>query len=314
MAIYPFRRKVLLLKTESVYGTDPTPTAIANAIQAMNGSITLEADKAEREIDLAFFGGKPFVIVNRRATIEFEFELLGAAAPGSASPWAPMLKACGFTETLVPVGPPIEAVYTPISDSISSCAIYFWMGTQKFVILGNRGNMEVTAEVGSFLKGKATFTGIMGIPTDVSMPTATLTAFQEPVAVETESFAVTLDTFALNAKMVTFNLNNDVKLHEGSEAREVIINDRKPSGTIRCYDPGVAAKDLWTIARTNAKVALTWNVQPPSSPAGRIIQVDSPKVQLEMPKFVEIDGARGLEIPFMLLPNSGNDEVAIRCQ
>lgn len=315
MAKFPFRRKVLLLKTESVYGTDPTPTAALNAIQAMNGSITLEADKAEREIDLAFFGGKPFVLMNRRATIEFEFELLGASSPGTASPWGPMLKAAGFAETLEPVGPPIEALYNPISDAISSCSIYFWMGSNKFVITGCRGNIEFTADVQTFLKGKATFTGLMAIPTDVAIPTnAVLTAFQEPVAVETETFAVTLDGFNLDAKMVTINLNNDVKMHEGSESREVIINDRKPTGSIRCYDPTVAGKDLWTLARLGTKVALSWNVQPPSSPTGRIIIVEAPKVQLELPKFADIDGARGLEIPFTLLPNAGNDELTISCQ
>ena len=57
MAIFPFRRKVLLLKKEATYGLDSAPVAGTDAILAMNGSITLEADKAERDIDLAFFGG-----------------------------------------------------------------------------------------------------------------------------------------------------------------------------------------------------------------------------------------------------------------
>lgn len=314
MAIFPFRRKVLLLKKETVYGTDSVPVAATNAILAMNGSITLEADKAEREIDLAFFGGKPFVLVNRRATIEFEFEPLGSATPGTASPWSAALQACGFAETLDAVGPPIEALYNPISDLIPSATIYFWMGTQKFAIVGCRGNLEFTTDIQTFVKAKATFTGIMAMPVDAALPAATLTAFQNPVAVETETFELVLDGYNLNAKGVTLQLNNDVKLHEGSEAREVIINDRKPGGTIRCYDPGVAAKDLWALARAGDPVALSYTVQPAASPDGRILVVDAPKIQLELPKFTELDGARGLEIPFVALPDSGNDELTISMQ
>lgn len=314
MAIFPFRRKVVLLKKESSYGTDSVPVAATNAILAMAGSITLESDKAERDIDLAFFGGKPFVIVNRRATIEFEFEPLGAATAGTASPWSHTLQACGFAETLDAVGPPIEALYNPISDNISSCTIYFWMGTQKFAIVGCRGNIEFTTDIQTFVKGKATFTGIMAMPVDAAMPAAVLTMFQTPVAVETETFELVLDAYNLNAKGVTLQLNNDVKMHEGSEAREVIINDRKPGGTIRCYDPGVAAKDLWALARAGEPVELSYTVQPAASPTGRILVVSAPKVQLELPKFTELDGARGLEIPFVALPDAGNDELTISMQ
>jgi hypothetical protein len=314
MAIFPFRRKVLALKSEVTYGTDPVPTAAANAILAMNGSIALEADVAQREIDLAFFGGKPFVLVGRRATIEFEFELLGSATPGTASPWGPMILACGFAQTLDAVGPPIEAFYNPISDAIGSCTIYFWMGAQRFAITGCRGNFEVMGDVKSFLKGKATFTGILAVPTSVALPAATLTAYQDPIAIETETFEVTLDGFAANTVGISINLNNDVKMHEGSEAREVVINDRAPTGTIRLYDPGVNVKDFWTLAREHTKVALSWNVQPPASPDGRIVIVEAPSIQLELPKFIDIDGARGLEIPYRMLPVAGNDEVTFSLQ
>lgn len=314
MAVFPFRRKVLQLKKEASYGTDPVPVAATDTILAMNGSITLEADKAEREIDLAFFGGKPFVLVNRRVTIEFEFEPLGHATPGTASPWSATLQACGFAETLEPVGPPIEALYNPISDAIASCTIYFWMGTNKFAIVGCRGNLEFTTDIQTFMKAKATFTGLMAMPVNAALPAQTLTQFQNPVAVETETFELVLDGYNLNAKGVTLQLNNDVKLHEGSEAREVIINDRKPGGTIRCYDPGIVAKDLWALARAGDPVALSYNVQPAASPDGRIVVFEAQSIQLELPKFADLDGARGLEIPFVALPVAGNDEVTISMQ
>jgi hypothetical protein len=315
MAIFPFRHKVVLLKSESSYGTDPTPTGAANALLAIKGTIALEADKLERDIDTAYFGAKPFVLVGRRAKIEFEFEALGAATPGTASPWGALLKCCGFNETLDPTGPPAEAVYAPISDNIGSAAVYFWMGAQnKFVILGCRGNVEFMSDIKTFLKGKTSLTGIMSIPTAAAMPAVTLTGFQAPVAIETETFEVEFDSFMLNAVGVSLNMGNDVKIHEGSESREIIINDRKVSGTIKCYDPGVAGKDLWTLAKSHDTSAMTYTVQPAASPTGRIATFDLPAVQIELPKFVDIDGARGLEIAYAGIPVTGNDEVVVTFQ
>jgi hypothetical protein len=52
-----FRKKVLLAKIETTYGTDATPTGAANAMLASNISIQpMEGSDAERGHDQPFLG------------------------------------------------------------------------------------------------------------------------------------------------------------------------------------------------------------------------------------------------------------------
>ena len=58
MSIF-WRQKVLLVKTEATYGTDPTPTGAANAIQAIDMKLMpMEGRDQSRELDLPNMGAQ----------------------------------------------------------------------------------------------------------------------------------------------------------------------------------------------------------------------------------------------------------------
>lgn len=304
--ILSFKQKALLMKAEVTYGVDPVPVAGTNGILAMNGSIRLEGDKLEREIDLPWFGGSPHVLVGRRATIEFDFEVVGASSVGTAAPIGVLLKACGMAETLVAV---TSATYNPISSAIPSVTIYFWHNGQRFAITGARGDLSIQFDIKTYAKGRARFVGLFAIPTAVALPSPTLSNFQAPPAIETETFAFSLAAFAANAVSFGFAFNNELTIHEGSEDRQVVISDRKPTFTARFYDPGVGVKDYWTIAKDATQVALTASV---TGAAGKITTINCPVVQIEMPQLVDIEGATGLEVTGPLIPGSaGSDELSL---
>lgn len=101
MALF-FRKKTLLAKTESSYGVDPTPTGAANAILTKNLQIQLmQGNTVNRDVDRPTLGNDLTYHVAPYTKLSFEVELAGSGAAGTAPAYAPLLKACGFAETVI---------------------------------------------------------------------------------------------------------------------------------------------------------------------------------------------------------------------
>lgn len=95
------RKRTVLAKIESSYGVDPTPTGAANAILIKNLNVTpLNANLVSRDIIRGFLGNSQQLIAEQYNSIDFEVELCGAIVVGSAPAYGPLLKACGFAQTL----------------------------------------------------------------------------------------------------------------------------------------------------------------------------------------------------------------------
>lgn len=304
-----FKRRLFLFKRETIYGTDSAPVAGTDAVLFMDGSSDLETEPVERPVDRGFYGAYPFVNVGRKVSFSGMTDLLGAASVGTAAPASALLRACGLGETLVAS---TSATYAPISDAFSSASARFHHNNDLMSARGIRGNCEVMLDIKNFAKAKWDFMGNVpaagNVVTNVALPAGTFTPWRDPPAIELESFVATLDGFALDAVSVNLKFNNDVKVYEGSETREVVIIERKPTITIRAYNPGVAAKDYYALALAGTRVAFNTSV---NGGASRIVTLACPALQLRPPKKVDIDGATGIEIEATALPNAGNDEFSI---
>ena len=96
------RKKIILVKIESTYGIDPTPTGAANAIWAKNINITpIDADKAKRDLFTGWLGNTQELQGGFRVSMDFEVEMAGSGTAGTAPAWGPLMRACGHAETLV---------------------------------------------------------------------------------------------------------------------------------------------------------------------------------------------------------------------
>lgn len=94
------RKKTVLAKIESTYGTDPTPVA-ANAILVKNFNISpLDSELIGRDLYRSYLGNSQQLIVDSKVSLDFEVELAGSGTRGVAPGWGPLLKACAFAETL----------------------------------------------------------------------------------------------------------------------------------------------------------------------------------------------------------------------
>ena len=315
MALRQSTDRVCLFDLETTYGVAATMTA-ADAILMMESDIQPMADKLERVVDRPFFGGDPFVLVNKRVQLTGTIDVIGSATPGISAPLAKVYKACQHAETLIAaaVGPPIvpaAAMYNPISRSISSATIdFYWCGI-KFRMLGARGSMDFDYSIKQYGKATVTLTGLLVLPTDGEPPGGIdWSAFQTPAAIESGVWTVTVDGVNVCAQQLTMAQNATVGLIECSEAREVMVTARKPGGTLKVLkDADLATWNPWAIADAQAIIPLV----------STIVKADGLNVehiilaQLEYPKPTDIEGVAGFEIPFTAVPTgAGNDEYTFR--
>lgn len=96
-----FRKKLILFGLESSYNTDPTLTGSANAILTKNLAInTFQGNKAALNYDRPYLAADKQLYTGPYTTISFDVDLAGSGTAGAAPGYAPLLKACGFTETV----------------------------------------------------------------------------------------------------------------------------------------------------------------------------------------------------------------------
>jgi len=93
-------QRLCLAAIQAVAGTPTTLVAATHSQLILDGKFSFETGKLERTIDIAGHGGKPFLNVKRRAMFAGGMELRGNSTIGSAAPIGPMLRACGFSQTL----------------------------------------------------------------------------------------------------------------------------------------------------------------------------------------------------------------------
>lgn len=300
-------KKILLAEIESVYGTDPTPTGASNAMLVRNLNVTpLNSEIVQRDLIRGYFGNSDSLLAMYEVQVEFEIELQASGTAGTAPAWGPVLKACGFGET---INAGVSVVYAPISSSIASVTFYYNIDGVLHRVTGARGNVEIGMNVKQIPVLKFTFTGLYNTPTDTSAPVADFSAFKTPKIVNTANTPTfSLHSYSGYLEQMTLNMANDIQHRVLVGFEEVIISDRKPTGTFVIEAPTMTAKNFFDIAKNGTTGAMQIVH---GSGAGYIVTIDAPKVSIQNPSYSDLQGVQMLNIPFVPVPNSGNDEVTI---
>jgi hypothetical protein len=93
------RKRLILAKTESPYGTDSSPDG-SDAILVRDLSITpLQSDVVDRELIRPYLGASEQLLANTRVEVTFQVELAGSGTAGTAPAFGGVLQACGFSAT-----------------------------------------------------------------------------------------------------------------------------------------------------------------------------------------------------------------------
>ncbi|MDP1696500.1 MAG: hypothetical protein Q8L45_01725 [Xanthomonadaceae bacterium] len=305
-----FERRGVILKKEVTEGVDSVPTAAANGLLLLNGTSKIEANTVERVIDRPYFGHDPFVLTQFRGTIEGEIELIGAAAPGTASRLSTALQIAGFAEALDAVGPPAFARYNPISTGVPSGSAYFYhAGTLKKLIGGRASISGLSMKIGDYAKAKITILGnVAGDVTEVALPDIDVSGVQTPVAITAETFTLSLNGFNVDGVEFNSDLGIDVGITEHSEARLARIRDRKPTFDCSFYRPAKADLDVYALQKAHTLIPIIALVD---GGVGKLTRVTVGFGQIEKVEEVELDKDFGYKISGRCIPSAGNDEIKI---
>lgn len=302
-----WRKKALLAKIETTYGTDPTPTGAANAILASNVTLRpLEGGEVSRDNIQPYLGGRGEILVDTHVALEFEVEIAGAGAVDTPPKYGPLLRACGLAET---INATVSVAYDPVSESFESTTIYMNVDGVLHAMLGSRGSVSMVIGKSQIPKYRFRMLGLFVAVSDTALPTTDTSAFQTPlVASTTNTPTFTIDGFAGVLEELTIDLANQVegRFLIGSESIQIV--DRNATGSAKIELVALATKDFFALAQAKTRVPL---VLQHGTAVGNRVRLDAPTVEIGRPSYEESQGITMLNLPLKLIPNAGDDELKI---
>ena len=304
------RKRLLLAKLETTYGTDPTPVVGSDAILVRNIEVTpLEVDTVNRELIRPFLGQADQLLAQQRVLVNFEVELAGSGSAGTAPAYGPLLQACRCTETVVSS---TSVTYAPNSDATpKSVTIYFNNDGVLHKATGCRGTFTLNAEVGQIPFISFEMTGVFNAPSDVSISAPTYANQAAPLVFKNgNSSSFQVFSYSGAVQSLSFELANGVIYRElvgGTKSIDVVNHER--SGECVIEATTIATKDFFTAATGSSTGNLTFQH---GSTAGNIVTFTAGQIDLGGPSYSDQDGIQMLTLPYIATPTSaGNNEFQI---
>jgi hypothetical protein len=303
------RKRLILLETESTYGTDPTPTGV-DAVLVRDLNITpLQSDVVSRDLVRPYLGASEQLLANTRVECTFSVELAGSGTAGTAPRYGKALLACGMSETIVAT---TSVTYTPVSASFGSCTIYYNIDGVLHKVTGARGTFTINGTVGEIPTIDFTFTGIYNTPTDTALPSVTYGDQATPVVFKNgNTTGFELLSYAGCLQSVSFDVGNTLVYRElVGCTKQVLLTDRASTGSVTLEAVTMATKNYFTAALTDGTLGNLLFQH--GQTAGNIIDFASTRVDIGDVSYSDQDGIHMLNIPYTCVPStSGNDEFSL---
>jgi len=306
------RKKFLIAKIETTYGTDPSPVGGSDAVQVTNLELTpIESDNVQAAAFQGFLGNstRGTLVANKRVSVTFDVELAGSGTAGTAPAFGPLLKACGLSQTVVSS---VSVTYAPVSSSFDSATIYcFYDGTQH-KITGARGTVSFNMTAGQFAVASFNFIGIYNAPDNTAL-SGSFTVANQAAALEVNDTNVTTATFhgVTSSRIESFDLalNNELLYKETASNKEVLITNRAPGGTAVLEAPAIGTTDFFAkaVAVATGSTSLVLGAT-----GGNIVTVNAAQTDITGCSYADTNGVIALSMPYLALPTTaGNNEMSL---
>lgn len=275
MPNYPMlkQRALLLAKTETTYGVDPTPTAAANAILTINTKVKETHQAIARDVEMISLSQRQSVLGEEYVDVSFQTEVIGSGSLGVAPRLGALLKACAMAEV---VSAGSSVIYNPTTSPQTSVTLWFYVDGRKYVVNGCVGTVKLTAPAGKQGMFDFSFKGLYTAPIDSALVTPTYeTTIDTPALVKSSSFLV--NSVALVVQQMELDLANTIAMRPSISASKGVVGfyvtDRKPVVTIDPEAVPIANYDWRTDVLTNPR-AITMQI---GQTTGNICAVSVPK-------------------------------------
>jgi hypothetical protein len=299
------RRKAVLAKIETTYGTDSVPTGAANAILTKDFELMpMEGEDESRNLDRPFMGGEPSIATGLHRKVRFKVELQASGTLGAAPAWGPLMRGCGCAQT---INAGISVVYSAVSTAFEALSIYFNQDGVNFALIGARGTCRIELDAQKIPHLVFEFTGLFVMPTDTAMPTVDVSGFQAPVVANSANTPTfTLGAYAPILRSFKFDLGNKVEPRFLIRSEAIIIADRMETIEFTAEAKTMATWNYFLAARDSTTVALTLQH---GTTAGRRCTLAAPLFQYQRPTgFRAQQGIIEATLKGVPLPNAGNDQ------
>jgi hypothetical protein len=266
-------------------------------------------EKVERNYLRENLSPLPFVRGIKSVEVSFKTELTGT---GSAGVWPTvgwpgiLLAACGMGG----VGVEGTAIsYKPKSSSFGSVTLYVYKDGIFHKVVGCRGSVKLSIEVGKYIVAEWKFSGLYASPTDTSPGSTTFISVIPPVVLAAD---LTIGSYAAVATKVEIDMNVSVAQRKSMNADSGIVGwevtGRSPQGS---FDPEAvleATHPFWGNWEDAVSAALSLTI---GATAGNIIEITAPAIQALDQVYGDRDGILTYSVPFALAGNDGDDEIEI---
>lgn len=303
---------VLLAKTETETGTDPTPTISANAVVAydvvLNPLGNAETNPRNPIAGDAFLGRQTSVPGKGHATMSFKIPMAGTGVALSSSgvgipEWSPLLKACAFTETFTAN----TSVTYADQATTTTCTVYFYVGPAQttgtnwklYESNGVAGNVRFVGENGKPVMMEFEMVGTYVAPIDASDP-------GDPTLIEVIPAPLLSAGFVLNIGSsydpvvtgFTYDPANVTPMREDINQtlgyRGALITDRDPKLTFQAEEELAANFDWWALrAAGTAGTAATGTI---GSTTGNKFSFSWPRINIDSVSDAEREGIKAVDV------------------
>lgn len=302
--------KVILFKKETTYGTDATPTVIANAMLTRGFTSTpIEADQIQRDLDVPNMGRLQSIPSNPRKRASFRVEIAGSGTVDTVPAWMELLECCGMAAATVTAATKVEQKMAAASAALSAGTMYDWHGNQKRVGLGGRGTFGWNFTAGDVPVFNFDFTFMLPAANQViqDVPgTPTLSRWKTPLEVNTVNTDFLLGGYALKLQSFTGDANATITPRNLVGANYVKRGNHAITGRILGETPDISAKSYFSslMVGDHIPVQLIHGVA-----AGSIVQVDSSNLQITSIDITEQDEVSMIDIGYGLDIVAGQDDL-----
>lgn len=299
------RKRLILLESESTYGTDPVPTG-ADAVLVRDLNITpQQSDLVSRDLVRPYLGASEQLLANTRVECTFSVELAGSGTAGTAPGYSKALLACGLAETVVAS---TSVTYAPVSSNFGSCTIYYNIDGVLHKVTGSRGTFVLNATVGQIPTLDFTFTGIYNPPIDSALPSVTYANQAAPGLFKSDNTTgFSLQGYSGCLQTLSFDIGNNIIYRELVGCpKQVLITDRASSGSVTIEAVLMATKDYFTAALTDG-VYGSLLFQQGQTP-GNIVNFASTRADIGDVSYNDLDGIHMITMPYTAIPSTAGDD------
>lgn len=309
-----YRRGQIAAKLETTEGTAISLAAADAKTRASNIVVTPNAANTDRPIAKATLGDEVSVLEGESGQIQFDVEVNGSGAAGTAPDFGIFLRCNGFSETIVAS---TSVTYAEISDQgtgASQCpsmTVSAFLDGDEYRLAGARTkSINIAAKAGGKLMATVVVEG--------KWATATTTALLSPTYQTTMPLMFKGATVSINS--VTAMVISELMIESGTvtELREdgadatgfrsLAFVDRAVRGRIVAEKGPFSEIDFFALAKAGTAMAFSATF---GATAGNICTITAPKVQADFPSIQKLGNRVGQSVPLRFAKNSGNDELVI---